>query len=77
MTHAKQQMFDGELTHLTKAGKVLTSAYTSRKAQSKMDLTHNPDQPKKVVKAIPDLPYLALLKLDPINLGDNEVSATY
>ena len=77
LTQTKKQMFDGQLTRLTKAGKVLTSAYTSRKVQSKTDLTHNPDQPKKVVKAILELPYLAQLKLDLINLGDNEVSATY
>ena len=77
LTQAKQQMFDGELTHLTKAGKVLTSAYTSRIAQPKTDLTHNKHQPKKAVKAILELLYLAQLKLDFFNLGDNEVSAKY
>ena len=58
LTHSKRRMFDGELTRLTKAGKVLTAANTRKKVQSKTDLTHNPKQLKKVVKAILDLPFL-------------------
>ena len=77
LTQSKRRMFDGELTRLTKAGKVLTAANTRKKVQSKTDLTHNPKQLKKVVKAILDLPFFAQLKLDMINLSDNEVKTTY
>ena len=77
LTQSKRRMFDGELTRLTKSAKVVTAANTRKKIQSKIDLTHNPDQLKKVVKAVLDLPYLAQLKLDMINLSDKEVKSTY